>query len=144
MWCSVPLEFKIPHRVFMHVCMCRYTVVMISRIAVFPFHVGYFLFWGCVHIEVTVCMTTWDLLCGCYWNLILEISMKTRPISVFIVIEQLNDHCTWRLLFLHTWVLNSTLCTHGEYWCHCSVHACFFYFWPLTQVRKIKFPLCSI
>jgi hypothetical protein len=141
MWCSVPKSLK------SHTgcsCMCRYNVVMISRVAVCPFHVGYFLFWECVHIEVSVSMTTWDLLCGCSWNLMLEIPMKTRAISVFIVTEQLNDHYTWSLLFLHTWVLKSILCAHGEHWHHCSVHAWFLYFWPLTQVRKIKFPLCSI
>jgi len=37
--------------------------------------------------------------------------MKTQAISVFILIEQLNDHYTWRLLFLHTWVLKTVLCT---------------------------------
>jgi len=70
--------------------------------------------------------------------------MKSRAILIFIVIEQLNDHYTWRLLFLHTWVLKSVLCAHGEHWHHCPVHAWFLHFWPLTQVRKTKFPLCSI
>jgi hypothetical protein len=39
---------KNPNGVFKHACMCRNNVVMISRVAVFSFNVGYFLFWECL------------------------------------------------------------------------------------------------
>jgi hypothetical protein len=120
-------EFKIPYRVFMHVCMCRYNVVMISRVAMFPFHVGYFLFWECVHIEVTVSMTTWALLCGCSWNWILEISLKTDdPFQFSLWLNNWmttihEDFCFYTLGYSKAYCVHmesigiTALCMHGSY-----------------------------
>jgi len=85
-------EFKIPHRVFMHVCMCRYNVVMISRLLCFCFMfplLGVCAHWGyCIY----------DNLRSAVWVFLkfgIADVYEIRTILIFIVIEQWNDHYTW-------------------------------------------------
>jgi hypothetical protein len=114
-------DFKILHRVFMHVCVCRYNVVMISRVAAFSISCWLFSVLGvCAYWSYCI----YDNLTSAVWVFLKfdigDFYENCRAISIFIVIEQFSDHYTWRLLFLCTWVLKSVLCAHGKL-CACMV-----------------------
>ena len=117
-------EFKITHRVFMHVCMCRYNVVMISRLLCFCFMfplLGVCAHWGyCIYDNLRSAVWVflkfdiadfYEISCHfnfhCDWTVEWPLYMKTF-VSTHLRTQK-RVVCTWR-------ALASLLCAlHGSY-----------------------------